>query len=182
MKHTRAAAELPTSSMADIAFLLLTFFLVTTVIDNDKGLTIQLPQWQYEPPTIEIPARNLFTVQINSAGQFLVEGERVPDLSRLREEVRNFVMNNGRFSTLSDSPEAAVVSLQTDRNTSHRDFIAALDEIQGAYYEIYARRAGISTDVFRALDQRNAEHKAIYEKARKGIPMNISIAEPTRTR
>lgn len=180
MKHYRSSTvELPTSSMADVAFLLLSFFLITTVIENHKGLTLQLPPWQEKPIPSEVHARNIFTIQINSEDQCLVEGERVADLSGLKEQVRAFVMNQGKVATLSDNPEVAVVSLKTDRGTTYSLFVRALDEIQGAYYEIYAERVGITSSAFRALQLQDPRQKAIYEKARRGIPMNLSIAEPT---
>ncbi|MEM9300060.1 MAG: biopolymer transporter ExbD, partial [Bacteroidota bacterium] len=69
--------EINSSSMADIAFLLLIFFLVTTTIANDRGLSLQLPPnpEDIENIDIKIPERNLFKIQINSADRLLVEGE-----------------------------------------------------------------------------------------------------------
>lgn len=179
-RHT--TVELPTSSMADIAFLLLTFFLITTVIENHKGLTLQLPPWQKDVPVTEIHDRNLFAIQLNAADQCMVEGEPVADLSGLDSRIRTFVLNDGHDPSLSESPEVAVVSFKTDRGTSYGRFIEVLDVIQGAYYGIYAGRVGISTTEFRALDLRDPKQKATYDRARKGIPMNISIADPSEVR
>lgn len=168
--------ELSAGSLADIAFLMLTFFMITTQITNEKGLVIVLPQPVHAPVT-PIHKRNLFTVQINSADQFMVNGEVRSSLKGLREEIKTFVLNHGRDKTLSDNPEKAVVSFKADRGATHRAYIYALDEIQAAYYELYAERAGISVESFRNLDLSRANDRALHEKGKKGIPMNISIAE-----
>lgn len=170
-------------AMADIAFLLLIFFLVTTQILTNKGLTIMLPPKQ--PPDqqeqVEIKEKNLFKVRVNSNDALLVEGERMDlnNLSTLKSDAKEFILNRGEDPTLSDSPEDAIVSLKTNRGTSYDVYISVLDALQGAYYEIYADRAGISVDQWRKLNTKNPEDKEIYEDAREGIPMNISIAEPT---
>ncbi len=72
----RPATEINASSMADIAFLLLVFFLVTTTIDVERGITVRLPEWSEEPPeNIRINSRNVFTVLVNANNQLLVRGE-----------------------------------------------------------------------------------------------------------
>ena len=104
-----------TSSMADIAFLLLIFFLVTTTIASDKGLAILLPPKpdpNEPPPPIDVNQRNIFKVLINSQDRLLVEDEPLQDVSAIRDMVKEFVMNNGRDPLSSDSPEDAVVSLK----------------------------------------------------------------------
>lgn len=169
--------------MADIAFLLLTFFLVTTTIANDRGLSIQLPP----PPEknqeeIKFQQHNLFTIQVNSSDALLVEGEPMDDVSGLKDQIKKFIMNNGADPELSDSPEKAIISYKTDRGTSHKRFVQILDIIQGAYYDLYAEQAGVTNKQFRdaASDLTSEQNKQIYEKGRKGIPMQISIAEPTK--
>lgn len=173
------SAEVSTSSMADIAFLLLTFFLMTTVLKNEKGLMLLLPQWSDVINTSEVNERNIFTIQINAENNFLVEGERRTSLSGVKDEIKKFILNDGVMNTLSENPIKAVVSLKTDRSTSHEAFIKSWDEIQGAYFEIYAERAHISIKKFRELDLNDQNEKKIYDKAREGLPMNISVAEPT---
>ena len=175
-----AKPELNASSMADVAFLILIFFMVTTQISGEHGLPLALPPMVIQPPA-PLHARNIYAIHINSSDQFLVRGERRTELAGLRYEIMEFVMNNGVRPEFSVSPEKAVVSLKVDRGTSHRAFIQTLDEIQAAYYELYASQAGISVTQFRNLDLRNAAHRMQYEKGRRGIPMNISIAEPLRT-
>ena len=80
----------------------------------------------------------------------------------------------------SDNPKEAVVSFKADRGTSYDIYLAILDELQGAYYEIYGERVGLTADEFRALDRKNPSELEKYNRARDGFPMNISIAEPSK--
>lgn len=186
----RSTPEIPNASMADIAFLLLTFFLVTTTISNDRGLSLVLPPpLEPDQPIIEFQQHNLFTIQVNSSDALLVEGEPMEDVSVLKEQIKKFILNNGADPTLSDSPEKAIVTYKTDRGTSHKRFVEVLDLIQGAYYDIWADRAGVSNKRFReaASNTADAQNKAIYDKGlgkrpdgSNEIPMAVSIAEPTK--
>lgn len=180
MSHTkRVMPELSSGAMADIAFLLLTFFMVTTEMNENKGLALILPPYLATPPSTQVNDRNLFTIHINSNNAIMVEGHERSTFDGLKEEIKEFILNNKRKPNLSDNPQDAVVSIKTDRGTSHKSFVSALDEAQAAYYEIYAERVGLTAGEFRSLDVTNPESKKIYEKARQGIPMNISIAEPS---
>lgn len=89
-------------------------------------------------------------------------------------------MNNGKDLNLSDSPKDATISLQMNRGTHYLRFIEVMDTLQGFYYEIYGERAGLTSAKFRTVDLKIAEQKAKYDKAREGIPMRISIAEPNK--
>ncbi|MCA6075210.1 ExbD/TolR family protein [Fulvivirga sedimenti] len=187
----REDPQINSSSMADIAFLLLIFFLVTTTIANDRGLFIPLPP---DPETMEdvdikIPERNLFKIQINSADRLLVEGEPLEDVSAIKPMIKEFVLNYGADPESSDSPEEAIVSLKTDRGTTQARFIEVLDEIQGAYYDIYADRAGVTNQGWRKIidNLNDPENRRLYDVGRgmtpegkPEFPMNISIAEPTK--
>lgn len=177
--------------MADIAFLLLTFFLVTTTIANDRGLSIQLPPPpEAQPPEdIKVQERNMFKIQVNSSDALLVEGEPMSDITGLKEMIKKFILNNGVDPESSDNPEKAIVSYKTDRGTSHKRFIEILDIIQGAYYDIYAERAGVTNTKWRELssDLSVPENQVLYDKGRGRrpdgtieIPMQLSIAEPTK--
>lgn len=166
--------------MADIAFLLLIFFLVTTTIVNDKGILLLLPPKLNEPPPIaEVKDRNLYKININSFDQIMVNNELNSDLNQVRGEIKEFILNRDKEPSLSVSPNKAVVSIKTSRGTSYAQFIDVLNTVQGSYYDIYSERVGISNEAYRNLKFSVPAEKEIILKAKKGIPMNISIAEPT---
>jgi biopolymer transport protein ExbD len=189
----RATPDIPNASMADIAFLLLTFFLMTTTVASDKGLMIPLPPILPPDTKIEIPERNIFKIQVNSFDRLLVEGEPWTETNReLTDKIKTFILNNGQDKTSSDNPIKAIVSLKTDRGTTHKAFIDVLDAAQAAYHEIYAERAGITVERWRQVSSDpNADEltRQQYDKGRGAIPngngaveipMNLSIAEPTK--
>jgi biopolymer transport protein ExbD len=187
----RSTPEIPNASMADIAFLLLTFFLVTTTIANDRGLSLILPPPPEAQQTeeIKIQERNMFKIQLNSSDALLVEGDPLEDVSGLKDQIKAFVLNNGTDPNLSDSPLKAIVSFKTDRGTTHNRFVEILNIIQAAYNDIYAERAGVTNARWReiASDLQDPDNAKLYDigRGKKAdgsleIPMNISIAEPTK--
>lgn len=186
----RSTPEIPNASMADIAFLLLTFFLVTTTIANDRGLSLVLPPPpEAQEEEIKIHEHNMFKIQLNSSDDLLVEGDPWDDTDNLKEDIKKFVLNYGKDPHNSDNPFKAVVSFKTDRGTTHKRFIEILDLIQAAYYDIYAERAGVSNARWRELSNEldDPENARLYDLGRGKkpdgsleIPMNISIAEPTK--
>jgi biopolymer transport protein ExbD len=181
----RGSQQINSGSMADIAFLLLIFFLVTTTIASDKGLPLILPPKpdpNQPPPEIDKNARNIFKILINSRDQMLVEDEymELSEMYKLKPMIKEFLLNYGRNPQLSDNPEEAVVSLKTDRGTSYEVYIDVYNEILAAYNEIYAERAGITVEQWRNLDLKDPRQKQMYDDARDGFPRNISIAEPNK--
>lgn len=181
-KKDRASTEINSSSMADIAFLLLIFFLMTTTIASDKGLMLQLPPKpeDIQNMDVKIPERNLFKVYLNSKDNLLVEGEPMFNTGRLKPMIKEFVLNRGRDPQQSDSPEKAIISFKTDRGTSYDRYIEVLDIITAAYNEMYGERVGISAEEFRSLDMKNPRDRDLYDRARENFPKNISFAEPTK--
>lgn len=190
----RGKNEINAGSMADIAFLLLIFFLVTTTFPNDRGILFTLPPKadpNRPPPDVTKNERNIFKILVNSADLLLVENEPLADVSLIKDMVKEFVLNNGRNPTLSDSPEEAVVSFKTDRGSSYKIFIDILDQLDAAYNEMYGERVGMTGTEFRALrntPNKTPEQRRRYNKARGKdgpdgkvtFPKNISIAEPSR--
>src|SRR5690554_6375453 len=94
----KEAPEIPAGSMADIAFLLLIFFLVTTTIASDKGILNILPPKQdpnVPPPDIQVNERNIFNILVNANDQLLVEGEFRDNTERLSEDIQAFILTFG---------------------------------------------------------------------------------------
>jgi biopolymer transport protein ExbD len=178
-KKSRDMGEIPTASMADIAFLLLIFFLVTTTIDVDTGIGMTLPpklEEDQEPPPVK--ERNMLKILVNANAQVLLE-DQPSAISRIRGEVKKHTLNEGQDPNYAETMSRAIVSLKTDRQTPYDTYIQVLDEIWMAYFEMWdaeARRMGYSGYVaYRTyLDENNIEENEIREK----IKAQISIAEP----
>ncbi|WP_335966293.1 biopolymer transporter ExbD [Galbibacter sp. PAP.153] len=155
MARRGAPPEVNAGSMADIAFLLLIFFLVTTTIETDAGLDRKLPP--IEPPENPpiIKQKNIFTVVVNKNNQLLVEDE-VMELKNLREAAKEFLDNGAgtgekgepcdycqgsKNPESSDHPNKAIISLQNDRLTEYGTYIAVQNELVAAYNELRNREA-----------------------------------------
>ena len=142
--------EVNACSMADIAFLLLIFFLVTTTIETDAGLDRMLPPIEPPDQDVIIKQKNIFTVNINKNGQLLVEEELI-DLRNLRAKAVAFLDNGGDGSCnyckgrkdagSSDNPTKAIISLKNDRETQYGTYITVQNELVGAYNELRNREA-----------------------------------------
>ena len=147
----RSAPEVNAGSIADIAFLLLIFFLVTTTIETDSGINRKLPPMedQVDPPIIR--EKNILPVVINKNNQLLVEEELV-DIKDLRQVAIDFLDNGGgqgeeacdycqgkRSPASSDNPDKAIISLKNDRETSYKIYIAVQNELVAAYNDLRDR-------------------------------------------
>jgi hypothetical protein len=203
MGRNRNVPEVSAGSMADIAFLLLIFFLVTTTIETDAGLDRKLPPITppENPPIIR--QKNIFTVQVNKNNDLLVE-EEIMELKDLREAAKAFLDNGGgvgqngescdycqgaRDPESSDHPSKAIISLQNDRMTEYGTYIAVQNELVGAYNELRNREAerlyGTSFTDMNAqyLDPKTPDNvkenlKPKLEKIQELYPQKLSEAEP----
>lgn len=186
----RKVPEVPTASLADIAFLLLIFFLVTTTMDVDSGLERRLPQWV--DPNLEvnddqqIKERNVFVVLVNRDNNLLVENEwtRVEDL---REKAKEFLANPNNSETLPEKEPVqvpllgemmvskGVISLRNDLDTKYGTYIAVQNELVGAINEL---REELAMEKFQKkyADCSTEEQNAIREV----YPSRISEAEPKK--
>ena len=197
----RSAPDVNAGSMADIAFLLLIFFLVTTTIETDSGISRKLPPMQeenVEPPIIK--EKNIFQVIVNRNNELLVEDELM-ELENLQEAAVLFLDNGGGVGeeactycqgpgdpASSDNPEKAVIMLVNDRQTEYGTYIAVQNELVAAYNELRNRTAqrlyGRSFDAMEAqYDDVNftgdkEKLKEQIEQIRDMWPQKLSEADP----
>jgi len=171
----RMKNEINAGSMADIAFLLLIFFLVTTTIAEDKGILVRLPPWSEEEPDIaKLKTRNVYSVLVNAQNQLLVRGEPM-DIENLRENAKEFILNPGRREDMSESPKKAIISLKNDRGTNYKTYLEVYNELKGAYDELWDELCQKRYGVAYSEDLPTAYKRTIKED----IPMILSEAEPT---
>jgi biopolymer transport protein ExbD len=174
-KREREDAEVPGSSLADIAFLLLIFFLLVTHINVDTGIGLVLPpKPKPNQPPPKIKKRNILDILVNSQGQVLINDTPTP-ISQVKQKVKSFINNKGQNPNLSDSPKKAVVSIKTSRQTTYAIYISMIDKVVGAYQDL--RNAASQTRYGKNYDQLkngSAAQKAIQ----KLYPKQISIAKP----
>jgi len=161
-------AAIPTASMADISFLLLLFFLVSTVMDVDTGLGLTLPEIIEDQVEVKVDPSRMAAILVNENGDVLVDGNVVPvfqikDMLKARIASKNGLPKNKKM----------IVSLKTDRKTVYNIYIAALDQIKLAYFEV---RNEYSNGKFgkKFNDLNNEEQSDVKEV----VPIIISIAEP----
>ena len=203
----RSAPEVNAGSMADIAFLLLIFFLVTTTIETDSGLNRKLPPMedQVDPPIIR--EKNIFTVVVNKNDQLLVE-EELTDIKDLRSLAVSFLDNGGgvgeeacdyclgeRNESSSDNPDKAIISLKNNRETSYKVYIAIQNELVAAYNELRNREF---LRLYPSIGQNFVDAQKRYDDPRtsaddaedlkpkldvvkKMFPQKLSEAEPSKT-
>ena len=203
----RSAPEVNAGSMADIAFLLLIYFLVTTTIETDSGINRKLPPMDeiIDPPIIK--ERNIFTVVVNKNNQILVE-EKPMDLRDLRKEAVAFLDNGGGLGdeacdycqgnkdrSSSDNPEKAIISLKNDRETDYKVYISVQNELVAAYNELrdreFIRLYPSENMSYVEADKKYSDprsDKTVKEKLKEKLsviktlyPMKLSEAEPNKT-
>ena len=171
----RLSNEVNAGSMADIAFLLLIFFLVTTTIDVDKGILVKLPPWSEEEPDItKLKKRNVYSVLVNKDNQLLVRGE-FADISELKANAIDFISNPNHKEDMAERPNKAIISIKNDRGTKFGTYLAVYNELKAAYNQLWDDLAQKLYGVPYSDDMPLAQKKEI----KKRIPFVLSEAEPT---
>ena len=204
----RSAPEINAGSMADIAFLLLIFFLVTTTIETDSGLNRKLPPIEeVEPPIIK--QKNIFQLEVNRNNQLFLKAAgddgSVIELKNLRKLTVEFLDNGGgtgpdacqncqgkKNPQSSDNFQKAIISLQNNRATKYDTYIAVQNEIIAAYNELRNRefkKAFPNEDMNfveadkkysdpRTTPREKAKLKGKIEQIKLLVPQKFSEAEP----
>lgn len=177
--------EINATSTADIAFLLLVFFLATTTMNVDSGIYRRLPP--YQPDNTEAPKyakRNILQVLVNRNNQLAINGE-LADVSTLKERTKEFILNVNESEDLPQKEfkeipffgnvpvSKGIVSLQSDKGTSYAMYIAVQDQLTAAFNEMRNMRA--NEKFGKNYDNLNAEQQ---DAVKEYIPMLISEAEP----
>jgi biopolymer transport protein ExbD len=188
MGKKRKSGEINSSSMADLAFLLLIFFLVTTSMSTNTGLSRRLPPPlppdQVVPP-VDINKRNLFQVKINSLNELQVQGELM-ELRDLRKKAKEFIKNENNDPDMPkkelvnipligeiEITKEHVISLQNDVDTQYQAYIDVQNELVAAYNEL---RNELALQKFGKVFDELAEDQ---KKAVQDVyPQKISEAEP----
>jgi len=171
----RMKNEINAGSMADIAFLLLIFFLVTTQIVEDKGIRVMLPPWSDEEPDItKLKTRNVFSVLVNAQNQLLVRGE-VTRIDELRERAKEFISNPRQMEDLAENPKKAIISLKNDRGTNYKTYLNVYNELKAAYNELWNEESQRMYGKPYSDELPIALRKAVRDK----FPLVLSEAEPT---
>jgi biopolymer transport protein ExbD len=185
MRNKREVPEINAGSMADIAFLLLIFFLVTVTMDVDTGITRKLPPPVLDNEVIDFNQRNIFEVLINSANQLLVEG-KPGNIATLKDETKNFFLNPSNDLNLPEKKleqidligsvyvSKGVISLKNDRGTSYETYIKVQNELTKAFQEM---RDELSVEKFGTKYDKLIDPQK-QEAIQAVIPMAISEAEP----
>ena len=193
----RDIPEINAGSMADIAFLLLIFFLVTTTMDTDPGLIRKLPPVVDEitdPPPIK--QRNIFEILVNANDQLLVEGEYM-QVTDLREAAKVFIASEPGNPSMPEFKDTEIeglgvvqvskqiISLQNDNGTSYEMYIKVQNELVAAYNELRNEFAQQKFNKpYTELVQKSGSSDAIKMKmkaVKKFYPQRISEAEPKKT-
>ncbi|KAB5490160.1 MULTISPECIES: ExbD/TolR family protein [Flagellimonas] len=200
MGRTRENPEVHAGSMADIAFLLLIFFLVTTTIQTDVGLDRKLPSDDVINH-INVNERNVLRISLNKNDELFVE-DRVLKIDELKRLAVAFLDNGGatenqlrcdyckgaRDPKSSDNPQKAIISLSSDRDASYGTYVQVQDRLALAYRELRNREAQrlfgqdftVMEEKFYAAETKETEKatlKANIERIREMFPLNITEAE-----
>ncbi len=169
-KRKIAEASIPTSSMADIAFLLLLFFLVATVIDVDTGIGLTLPE--YVPPTeiqnVKVDKDRMAAILINENGDVLLDGNPI-SVFQIKNNLKPRIISKIELP----SNKKLIVSVKTDRKTNYNTYIQALDQTKQAYFEV--RDEYSNQQYGKKFNDLVPEQQDVVKDK---IPIIISLAEP----
>jgi biopolymer transport protein ExbD len=206
----RENPEINAGSMADIAFLLLIFFLVTTTMDVDSGISMKLPEKppaNYDPPKIK--EKNIFEISINRNNDLFVDGD-VMELKDLKEAAKKFIDNGGgvgnpmpgeekgkecdyctgdRNPESSDHPNKAIISIESDRASDYEVYVSIQNELRRAYGELrnalalkkYNKSFIEIEEAYKKSGNKDKNIEAQVKEIKNSYPQIITDLDPTGT-
>ncbi|TCP25056.1 biopolymer transport protein ExbD [Tenacibaculum skagerrakense] len=206
----RENPEINAGSMADIAFLLLIFFLVTTTMDVDSGISMKLPEKppaNYDPPKIK--EKNIFEISINRNNDLFVDGD-VMELKDLKGAAKKFIDNGGgignpmpgeekgkecdycngdRDPESSDHPNKAIISIESDRAADYEVYVSIQNELRRAYTELrnelslkkYKRTFDEIEEAYKKSGNKDENLERQVQVIKDSYPQIITDLDPTGT-
>jgi biopolymer transport protein ExbD len=182
--NKRRVQEINASSMADIAFLLLIFFLVATTMNVDSGISRTLPPWVENPDVPDVKERNIMEVKVDMASRIMAQG-KVIQLWELKDMAKDFLQNRNNDEDLPEKENKqidligtfpvskGIISLQNDRGTSYEAYMQVQNELARALNEV---RDEVSVEYFGEpfLKLDKTRQDAVLD----AVPTAISEAEP----
>ncbi len=193
----RENPEINAGSMADIAFLLLIFFLVTTTMDVDSGIPMKLAQ-KLPPDAVppKVKEKNVFEININKNNELLVEGELM-ELKDLKKAALAFIDNGGGLGNeekpcdycngakdpqSSDHPNKAIIAITSDRETSYGTYVSVRDQLLSAYSDLrnelakkrYGRTYNEMEEEFKDGGNKNKELEVKVKDIKDSYPQIIT--------
>lgn len=198
MKRKRLS-EINAGSMADIAFLLLIFFLVTTTLEVDMGLFKKLPPKEKISQAITIKDKNMLAISINKNNEILI-GDKIVAVNELQPFILEFIDNGGgtnskgekcywcngeQKTTLSDHPSKALITIDADRNASYETYVMVTNKIYASYTLLRNRVAyekyGENYEVMEAYFNKYKDDRTFkrMEAVRKMYPLLLADVDPS---
>jgi len=157
--------------MADIAFLLLIFFLVSTQILNEKGVKVLLPKYTETLPKPGSSNKKILKILINSENNLLVNNE-LSSIVLLKENIKQFILNPEQHPNLARTPDMAIISINSDDETSYETYVQVYAQLKDAYTEMWTAES-----LKKYSSPLNKLSKDEFEGIKKIIPLNISEVE-----
>ncbi len=171
-KGSSKGAEIPTGSMADIAFLLLLFFLVATVIDVDTGIGINLPEYVEDQEEVEVNPDRMASINVNENGDVLLD-KQIISIPQIKDALVPRIVQRLDLP----SKKKLIVSIKTDRKTNYNLYIQTLDQVRQAYGAV---KDQVSQQMY------NMKYKDLQDEQQKEVKSKvyeiISIAEPEQVK
>jgi biopolymer transport protein ExbD len=175
-RRKREIPEINDGAMTDIVFLLLIFFIITSNAVSNKSVKLVLPLLS-EPQKVKLLKENYCEIKMDENNQCFVNGEQM-QLNQVAPYVRKFLTNNGRDPKMSRSAREAIILFVPDNESTYKNYIGVISEIQLVYFELWAKLAGVKTDELMAWDvNHDIGLSKKLDACKDQIPYNFAIKE-----